>query len=282
MISAKEHERFNQRLRKATELVAEKFSEMGFKISTKKLEDTQVVLEDSKGIIAVDIDVWRYQVRDDVIYNVMDSFRPHLKQAWIVGGSFSVETLTRAAHAPFVRLYTFHDLGIHVPGLTQAGKSRVLKTTQGKIIAANYAPLAANILALQTLIDDRIAAIKLSRPNSDEGIAERDVSLAELEKLKRGLKRLRLAVNEFKNDEKNEADVAKATVTFKQTVEAWWVRSNERILDSSYATSLFVIAVSICSLAGVRGAGVTIIAGALAGGKPLMDSLKGLGKKLFS
>jgi hypothetical protein len=270
------------------EAVTRQLEDMGLHVSDRTLQDTDIVAErtspEKTELIGIDVAFGGDDTSDFLVINAVDAFRPNglLTEAWIIAPDFSVEAYGRAARSSFLRLYTFQDFGIATNGTRRAGQRGPPKTKAGKAITLNYASLAANILALQTLIDDRLALLAAQRPNSDEAIGDRSKSIKELGALRRSLDDMRVAMHRFRADTRQEADVVKATATFTNAVQAWWTAGHERILSSGYAMGLFVSAVSICSLAGTRGAAVTIVAGALAGGKPLMDSLKGIGKKLFS
>jgi hypothetical protein len=158
---------------------------------------------------------------------------------------------------------------------------RSARTKAGRAVLANQKELSITIGALIALLDDRLNSLRNERPNSPEGQATREHAIFEYEALKRNIEALRDTISQFRVSKANEPALVKSVETFSDGVYSWWAKSHERILDTGFGVGLFASAMGVCSLAGAHGNTVTVIAGLLAGGKPLADALKGFGKALF-
>jgi hypothetical protein len=166
--------------------------------------------------------------------------------------------------------------------LRQSRQIASAKTAVGRALLVNEKDIRLTIAALVSLIDDKILSVKGERPNSDDAIADRDARLSELERLRGQVLRLEASTESVQQGSKQGERSSQAVATFSGGTKSWWAKNHERICDTGYGVGLFTTALTICSLAGVHGNVVTVVAGVLAGGKPIADALKGLGKKLFS
>jgi hypothetical protein len=157
------------------------------------------------------------------------------------------------------------------------------QTKIGRATLLNQKEIIAISGSLIAFIDDRIAALNASLLNDPDSIAKRDETVRELARLKERVRAFGLSVAQFKKGQGKEEDVVRSATSLAEGVQDWWSKSYMTICTSSFSVALFTSAVSVCSLAGVsmHGKTIALVAGAIAGGKPLVDSLKGLGKGLF-
>jgi hypothetical protein len=68
--------------------------------------------------------------------------------------------------------------------------------------------------------------------------------------------------------------------TFVQGIQNWWEKGHEKICNKALDAAIFISCLSVCSLIGCGGATAVVVSGAIAGGKPVVDALKALSKRL--
>jgi hypothetical protein len=202
-----------------------------------------------------------------------------LDEYWIIAEAFDHSAESYIKTEPNIRLFTldqferyFRDYPARQPAPRAKG---------ARAVAANYAEVKLNTEALVLLLDAKIVSLKRERPNSDEKIAERDRDLKQYEALQRSLVTLSTTATDFHAGNAKETALTEASKSFADCVRLWWKKSPERICQSAYAMSMFLSAVTVCSLVGANGNVAVIVSAALVGGKPATDVLKKLGKKLF-
>jgi hypothetical protein len=203
---------------------------------------------------------------------------------WLIGYQVSTAARTLFDHSSLRHyVYSLPELKQELSRRRTRSRTKKWRTKVGKAVGANHTNLLVTIAALGLLISERIAVEEAERPNSDDAIARRDAMIAGLRTLREELAELERDVRAFVAGRTKESAAVKSVNSFADGVQAWWKKGHEQILHSSFGTAVFTMSISICSLAGVsmHGKTVAMIAGALAGGKPLIDSLKGLGKNLF-
>ena len=155
------------------------------------------------------------------------------------------------------------------------------RTKVGKSIELNHAQLVLASTALIIQIDERLHALRSERPNSAEAIAERDQIVLDYDALRGELEALRQSIADFKTGRTKESDVVKRVDSFSDGVRSWWSKRHEMICDKVLDMSLFLSAVTICSLAGASGNMAVATSAVLVGGKPVVEALKSIGKKLL-
>lgn len=151
----------------------------------------------------------------------------------------------------------------------------------GKIAQLNRAEILTIAASLIALIDERLTSLQSSRPNDPDSIARKKTGISDLTRLRAQVQSLAASVDALKKGSaKEREEVERSVMTLADGVKNWWTKEHVAICSSTLSTTLFTLSVSLCSLSGVAVHGKTaaIIAGALAGGKPLIDALKGLGK----
>jgi hypothetical protein len=200
---------------------------------------------------------------------------------WVVAEHIEESAYDAVAHKdPRRRIFTLEALeNVLKPWRPPGARSAKARTQIGKAVVANASQLRIMIAALRSLIDEKIETLRAQRPNSDESVGERDASIDEYMRLGQQVDALGASIDAFKKKALQEKEVVKAVKTFADGIQAWWEKHHERICDSAFGAGLFTTAISVCSLAGSQGKTVAIIVGAIAGGKPLVDALRGLGKK---
>jgi hypothetical protein len=173
-------------------------------------------------------------------------------------------------------------------GTVRPKKARRLRSAAGRSVQANSGAIVLQVASLVLLIDDKLASLRDERPNDPDALASRDEAVAHYEGVKRGLEALRDVAIEVGQGKADDKAVTKATTTFFEGIRNWWNKKHVEICADAYDTALgtykaalFVSCLSLCSLAGCGGLIPTTVLGVLAGGKPVIDALKALPKRLF-
>jgi hypothetical protein len=165
---------------------------------------------------------------------------------------------------------------------TQVAKPRPrrMRTAAGRSVQANNVTIILSVASLVLLIDEKLASLRDQRPNDPDALDCRDEAIAHYEGVKHDLEALRNVAIEVGHGRGDEKAVTKATSTFSECVRKWWNKRYDDICTKAWDASLFVSCVSICSLTGCGGATAVAVSGALVGGKPVIDALKALPKRL--
>ncbi len=208
----------------------------------------------------------------------------HLSECWIVSEQPIGEQISFPPIEPQIRLMTVREVErLIVQARSESKKHpRREKNTIGAAVLVNEREIQMTCGALLALVDDHIQALDNQHPNSKEAIAARDIEVEIYEDLRRHIRIISNFVQQFK---KGQIDGVRISETIKEQergLQDWWNKNHERICDLAFGVGLFTLSITLCSLAGVKGTAMAVIAGVLAGGKPLADALKGFGKKLFS
>jgi hypothetical protein len=153
------------------------------------------------------------------------------------------------------------------------------QTQIGRAVLKNKAQIVFSIEPLLVLIDQKIAALREERPNSDEAHAKRDEAIAQYEDLKSRLEGLRAAASNYNGGKAEEKSVVSQVKSFADGVSAWWTKHHTHICEKAYDAALFSGCVGVCWLAGSGGALAVAVSAALVGGKPIVDALKALPKR---
>jgi hypothetical protein len=66
-----------------------------------------------------------------------------------------------------------------------------------------------------------------------------------------------------------------------QGIRKWWEKGHDQICSKAFDASLFVSCVNLCAVAGCGGTAAVVVSGVLVGGKPMIEALKTLPKRLF-
>jgi PAS domain-containing protein len=165
-----------------------------------------------------------------------------------------------------------------LPKAKQAGKAR---TRIGKAVEANEKGIQLAIAALILQIEDKLEGLGNEWPNSDEAIAARESRISEYERMRGELENIRQAVIQFIKGKEKEASVVKSVTTFQDGVKNWWNKGHEKILSTTFESSLFVGATSVLHLLNADSAVALAVAGTLIGGETVVKGLKALPRKLF-
>jgi hypothetical protein len=174
---------------------------------------------------------------------------------------------------------TFRPEGkVTVNAQTIGRKSRRLRSAVGRSVRANGVTIILSVASLVLLIDEKLASLRDERRNDQDALAE---AIAHYESLKRDLEALRDVAIEVRQGTADDKTVTKATSTFSECIRKWWNKRHDEICTKAYDATLFISCVSLCSLAGCGGATAVAVSGALIGGKPVVNALKTLPKRLF-
>lgn len=182
-----------------------------------------------------------------------------------------------------VRILSYPDFLREAKKLKAYGGSKPqrIKTRIVDAVETNFDQIVVSSRSLELILKERIKGLRDERPNSSEATDERDASIEHYKKLQVDLISMRKAVVNFKRQRAKEAEVVKAVKTFRDGVRAWWMKNHQSICTKGFDIGLFLSCVTLCSIAGAGGAVAVVISGALVGGKPVADVLKGMGKKLW-
>jgi hypothetical protein len=214
----------------------------------------------------------------------------HVNELWIIGTTISRELETdRHEFSPGVRVMTFEELEKFLdrehplgksPRLSRRDKSAA-RTRAGKALTVNADQLLTAIATSILLIEEKVEALSHERPNSDKAIAERDSSIEDLTRIRCHLEIIRKLPDQLNNGTVSETAASKSVKTFADGVKAFWNKRHETICARAYDAALFSSLVLVGSLAGSPGGWTLAVSAAMVGGKPVMDGLRGLSKKLF-
>jgi hypothetical protein len=158
-------------------------------------------------------------------------------------------------------------------------RSRRMRTAVGKSIQRNQTTIVLHAAALLLLLDEKIASLKDERPNETEAIARRDETIALYESLKQQVEAVRVTTVELEHP-KGETKATNATASFIRGVRNWWNKKHVEICNKSFDAGLFVSCVGLCSLAGCGGQLAVLVSGVLVAGRPVVEALRALPKKL--
>jgi len=160
-------------------------------------------------------------------------------------------------------------------------KSRRMRTTVGRSVQANDVTIILSVVSVLVLIDEKLALLRDERPNDSDTQAARDEAISHYESTKRDIEALRDVAFKIKHGTVEEKVVTRVTSTFTQGVRNWWGKRHEDICSKAYDATLFVSCVNLCALAGCGGTAAIAVAGALVGGKPVIEALRTLPKRLY-
>jgi hypothetical protein len=214
-----------------------------------------------------------------------------VNELWIIGETISQDLESvRHEFGPGVRVITLEELEKTLDRDHPFGKSpRLLpsrdipaaRTRVGRALTVNTDQLLTAIATSILLIEEKLRALSHERPNSDKAIAERDSSIEDLTRIKSHLEVIRKLPEQLNKGTVSETMASKSVKTFAEGVKAFWNKRHEIICARAYDAALFSSLVLVGSLAGSPGGWTLAVSAAMVGGKPVMDGLKGLSKKLF-
>src|SRR6266446_639536 len=196
------------------------------------------------------------------------------------------ESETPASGATTSEVRWYNDSGQHVRFVneksnTKSAKTRRMRTAIGRSVQANSVTIILSVASLVLLIDEKLASLRGERLNDPDALASRNEKIAHYESVKRDLEAFRDVAIEVRHGKADDKAVTKATSRFWDGVRNWWDKRQDEICTKAYDASLFVSCVSLCSLAGCGGVAAVAVSGVLVGGKPVIDALRALPKRLF-
>jgi hypothetical protein len=123
-------------------------------------------------------------------------------------------------------------------------------------------------------LDARLEALRQPGPNSEEGHQRRAEEIAEYEDLKQKVEAFIGAAASFSAGEIREIELVERGNSVYVGIEEWWAKHHVEICDSASVMSLFLFGVLTSVAAGVNANLAAAIAGAMTGGKPVIDAIK--------
>jgi hypothetical protein len=147
-------------------------------------------------------------------------------------------------------------------------------------VRTNRVAIILSVSSLGLLIDDRLSSLRNERPNDPDTQAARDEAIAHYEILKRTLDHLRSVASQLESGQRPDQEtLKKAAITFGEGVQNFWNKAHEKICQTAFDVGIFTSCVGLCSLLGSGGEITATIAGALVGGRTVVDALNALSKR---
>lgn len=119
------------------------------------------------------------------------------------------------------------------------------------------------------------------RPNSGQSIAKRDNEIKALIRMQGQLEIIRNSPDQLKKGQIGENEAKKLIKSFSDGVREYWNANSEAICGKAVNIALFASTVLVCKLAGASGDFTIAVSAAMAGGKTVMDGLRGIIRKAF-
>lgn len=155
------------------------------------------------------------------------------------------------------------------------------RTRVGKALTLNGDELKTAATTSLLLVEDRLEVLNSERPNSTEAKAQKQKEIESLTVLRDQLAVIRDLPEQIKNGAVSEGQANKSVKSFADTVREYWNKNSEMICSRAVTIALFSSTVLVCKLAGASGDFTIAVSAAMAGGKNVMDGLKGIARKVF-
>ncbi len=167
------------------------------------------------------------------------------------------------------------------PSNKGAGTRRA-RTKVGTAAIERGPELLSLCAALTLLVDQRLADLLQSRPNSEAAIEACDREIDHLETTRQQLSVLAAEIEGFRKAATEEARLIAATKSFRSGISAWWQKDHEAICASAARSGLLCLSFGILQTLGVAVSGgvATASLAIVIGGKPIGDALKSM-KSVF-
>jgi hypothetical protein len=156
-----------------------------------------------------------------------------------------------------------------------------MRTLIGKAIQRNQTTVVLQAGALLLLVEEKITSLKDERQrlNDPDSIAKCDEAIALFDGLKQQLESIRTTTVELEQP-KGESKAAKAALSFMQGVRNWWNKKHVDICNKTFDAGLFLSCAALCSHIGASGDSAVVVSGAVVAGKPVVEALKAVAKRL--
>lgn len=122
------------------------------------------------------------------------------------------------------------------------------RTRTGKAALANEKEINLAIDGLVLQINARLESLNAERPNSDAAQSRVAHEISQFERMQTELYRIRDAVAAFKKGKVAEQEVVTATTIVKRTVEQWWSKKGEEIINSTAKGAILVSFIGVLAL----------------------------------
>jgi hypothetical protein len=264
--------------------------EAGFKtIYPNKRQSSRVIVDAADHKIMVVIS----PVVDDALVE-LTAKRMADQQAdefWVVGDLDHTSDVIdyRERYSPKLKVMNIAEFETALSRLQRRERSRApakhgttpARTRAVKALLANADELQTAATTSLLLIENRLEVLRHERPNSDQSIAQRDDEIKALTQMKGQLETVRNLPDELKRGTVKENEANKSIKSFSDAVREYWNANSEAICDKAVNIALFTSTVLVCKLAGASGDFTIAVSAAIAGGKTVMDGLKGIMRKVF-
>lgn len=160
--------------------------------------------------------------------------------------------------------------------------TRRARTKVGTAAIERGPELLSLCAALSLLVDQRLADLRQSRPNSDAAIEACNREIDQLETMHQQLAGLAAEIEGFRKAATEEASLIAATKSFRSGISSWWQKDQEAICASAARSGLLCLSFGILQTLGVAVSGqvATASLAIVIGGKPIGDALKSM-KSIF-
>jgi hypothetical protein len=216
----------------------------------------------------------RPEVLDDE--ELLEFVRTSGAELWYVDDEVTDDARRMARRHVFTRAATLEELG----SIEQIGDPNLALTAIGQAVNRNHDSIVISVGALAIMLDDRIEALRLARPNEERAQKAREDELAELNGLRSRLSELRVSVVRFRAKRVSEATLNRAASSFWSTVKSWYKKNHQRVLTQVSDVSIFLVCTTIASMLGVQPTVAASISLALVRGTSA-PALKKIAKRLM-
>jgi hypothetical protein len=271
--------------------VATHFREAGFVVQHhQNLANTFLAYrEPTRALVVVHPTVTLRKISEAVEMRRRLSSPEYVGYVWIIGMELNDDVyVARAKYADHLRVLNrveFKNENLHLNWIPEPSLRRIrqpkMRTRVGKALMVNVKDLRVAVGTSILLIEDKLNTLKEYRPNLPQAIAERDEEIQVLTRMRVELESILDLPEGIKKGIVKESDASRSVKTFADGVRDYWNKQRISICDKAYNAGLFASMVLVCSLAGASSNWTLAVSAAMVGGKPVMDGLKGLSRKLF-
>ena len=201
-----------------------------------------------------------------------------IEETWLVGNA--VDKTAEQSPLPlasFTRIMDLDALEAHCATFKPFQRFKSGKSPIARAIATNKSELIVACAGLLETIDRQLGALQGRPPNSPSSVKKQKEELDDLTYLREKVVELQRAVVSRRVPGKR---IDAPVLSVRGAVNKYWQRHSQRTVGQGISLTLFSLSMSVCGLAGAGGPMTAVVAGAIAGGKPLVDALRSLGVKL--
>ena len=213
-------------------------------------------------------------------------------EIWIVGASLTPDVYSRREYQRYAsntKIMNIAEFEAALARLQPSARSRppakgretTVRTRVGKALLVNADELQTAVTTTLLLLENRLEVLNSERPNSSRSIARRDAEITALTEMKGQLEKVRALPDDLKRGKVKENEANRSIKSFSDAVREYWNANSEAICGKAVNIALFTSTVLVCKLAGASGDFTIAVSAAMAGGRTVMDGLKGIMRKVF-